>query len=503
MTHSSSSNSQPPNNDKHMQDGNHPADTDAQSQPEPSEVATKIAKIPRVNSKKVTDDASLDKQASANKPHTDSSDDSASNANAATKASQPKPPKGKAKFTVFKAKKSPSFATTEDSNQPTSQPEVATHKPNNNQTKKNDSINHKDNNKHSNDKTTKDKTPLLKRVYQIFIIMLIVLLIFLVIMFQTLFGKLPQKARFVDIKDGQTYYGFIDEWKSQIPLFSSNIAKLYIKFQVDAPLHAGTYRLPDNPTMPQILSILQQGSKAALVKVQIIEGKTAKDLYKTLQQTSGIELELLKTDKIIKDKGLKKALAIDAKTPSGKYSDNLEGWFAPDTYFFAEQTTDKAVLNKLYQRQKDLLQKAWANRDDNLPYLTAYDALIMASIIEKETGLAKERDKVASVFVNRLRQGMKLQTDPTIIYGMGERYDGNIRKKDIKEKTDYNTYHINGLPPTPIALPSAASIEAALHPADTEYLYFVATGHGGHTFSKTLKEHNKAVKEYLKVTRSK
>ena len=184
-------------------------------------------------------------------------------------------------------------------------------------------------------------------------------------------------------------------------------------------------------------------------------------------------------------------------------SGNLEGWFSPDTYYFNEGSSDKKVLTDLFKRQYDTLMQNWNNRQADLPYATPYDALIMASIIEKETSVPSERGEVAGVFVNRLKKNMRLQTDPTVIYGMGERYDGNIRKSDLAEKTAYNTYQIDGLPPTPIALPSVDSIKAALHPNDTDSLYFVATGNGGHKFTSNLADHNQAVQDYLRVMREK
>jgi UPF0755 protein len=310
----------------------------------------------------------------------------------------------------------------------------------------------------------------------------------------------------VTIEQGDTYYGLLPQWQQQIPLFSASIAKFYIKSQVDAPLHAGIYQLPENPTIAEALHVLQQGAKVAMVKVQIIEGKTAKDLYQNLRDNPGIKKEVLTADsdnasiaKALDLVGILPDSVINSDDPIVSY--NLEGWFTPDTYYYGEDASDKQVLTDLYKRQQQALTLAWENRAADLPYKTPYEALIMASIIEKETSVPEERELVAAVFTNRLNKGMRLQTDPTIIYGMGSRYDGNIRRQDIDEKTSYNTYQIDGLPPTPIALPSAASIEATLHPADSEALYFVATGNGGHKFTNSLDEHNQAVRDYLKVMR--
>ena len=350
------------------------------------------------------------------------------------------------------------------------------------------------------------------RGYQILLVLALIAAFLLAMVYQTLFGRINQPEQMVTIEKGQTYYGLLPDWQRQIPLFSSTVAKAYIKSQGLDSLHAGTYKLPANPSITETLHILQQGAKVAMVKVQIIEGKRASDLYQTLKSTPGLKLEVL--DQVTTDTGQVDNSAIteglelsDILPEAVRTSDNpivqqnLEGWFAPETYYYGEGATDKQILLDLYELQQKALDEAWASRSPDLPYQTPYEALIMASIIEKETSVADERPLVAAVFVNRLNKGMRLQTDPTIIYGMGSRYDGNIRRSDINEKTAYNTYQINGLPPTPIALPSAASIEAALHPADSDALYFVATGNGGHKFTKTLAEHNRAVQEYLKVRR--
>ncbi|MGP4862854.1 endolytic transglycosylase MltG [Psychrobacter sp. T6-5] len=348
----------------------------------------------------------------------------------------------------------------------------------------------------------------MQRGYQVLLVLGLIAAFFLVMVYQTLFGRIEQPQQMVTIEQGQTYYGLLPQWQNQIPLFSASVAKLYIKSQVDAPLHAGIYQLPENPTIAEALQILEQGAKAAMVKVQIIEGKTSKDLYQVLRDNDNIEKEVLTADS--DNASIAQALDLagilpDSVTNSSDpiVNHNLEGWFAPDTYYYGEGTSDKKVLTDLYKRQQKALTDAWENRAPDLPYNSPYEALVMASIIEKETSVPEERPLVSAVFRNRLVKNMRMQTDPTIIYGMGSRYDGNIRRKDIDEKTSYNTYQIDGLPPTPIALPSAASIEATLHPADSDALYFVATGNGGHKFTNSLAEHNQAVKDYLSVMREK
>ena len=184
------------------------------------------------------------------------------------------------------------------------------------------------------------------------------------------------------------------------------------------------------------------------------------------------------------------------RTLSRAPGEHPEGQLFPDTYAYPRGTHALHVVKRAYARMQTILGEEWAQREEGLPLTTPYEALILASIVEKETGLAAERPEIAGVFVRRLRKGMKLQTDPTVIYGMGAAFDGNIRRSDLTTDTPYNTYVRTGLPPTPIALPGRDAIHAALHPAAGDSLYFVAKGDGGHAFSATLEEHNRAVRRY-------
>lgn len=320
--------------------------------------------------------------------------------------------------------------------------------------------------------------------------------------YYSLFMPTNRPAQTLTVEKGDTYQSILTKqaWQDS-PIAHPIFGKMYLKFNVKSPLHTGTYELPANASFVDAVEVLQAGAEVAMVKIQIIEGKTVKDLYQTIKTTQGVNLSVLSpasesyswADVAVDNQAVAAKLGIE--TVNG----NLEGWFAPDTYHYAQGVSDEKILSDLYQKQKQRLDEIWQNRQENLPYQTPEELLTMASIIEKETGVADERDKVSAVFVNRLRKGMRLQTDPTIIYGLFDRYDGKIYKSNIAEKTDYNTYQIDGLPPTPIALPSLASIQAAANPADTDVLFFVATGRGGHTFTRTLDEHNKAVAEYRKV----
>ncbi|MBW5798594.1 endolytic transglycosylase MltG [Halomonas elongata] len=182
----------------------------------------------------------------------------------------------------------------------------------------------------------------------------------------------------------------------------------------------------------------------------------------------------------------------------GREGEHPEGRFFPDTYRYRKGVSDLEILRQALERMDERLAAAWSERAEDLPLETPYEALILASLVERETGAPEERGRIAGVFVRRLERGMRLQTDPTVIYGMGENYDGNITRADLREATPYNTYVIEGLPPTPIALPGRASLEAAVNPAEGDALYFVSRGDGTHHFSRTLREHNNAVNRYIR-----
>jgi len=246
---------------------------------------------------------------------------------------------------------------------------------------------------------------------------------------------------------------------------------------------AGNY-LIENGTTPYDLFVTITSGKTTQASITFIEGWTFQQMRDVMMKNESIKhITIAYTDEQILEN-------------IGATETHPEGLFFPDTYFFSKGMTDQEILKRAYQSMQTRLNEAWEKREAGLPYKTPYEALIMASIIEKETGRADERKTIAGVFTNRMRIGMRLQTDPTVIYGMGENFDGNIRRKDLQTDTPYNTYTRGGLPPTPIAMPGLASVEAALNPAKTKFIYFVGKGDGSHAFSSTLAEHNRAVVKY-------
>jgi len=249
-------------------------------------------------------------------------------------------------------------------------------------------------------------------------------------------------------------------------------------------IKSGEYRLNPELTPVEIINIFISGSNVVQHSITLVEGWGITDM---LAEISSNKI-LIKNLKEYSQKSLLDELNIT--------NQSAEGLFFPDTYYFTRGTSDVELLKRAYTRQQEILKNEWEQREVGLPYKTDYDALIMASIIEKETALASERAMIAGVFVRRLEKRMKLQTDPTVIYAMGKKYKGNIRKKDLKIDSPYNTYRYRGLPPTPIALVGQEAIHAALHPEEGDALYFVSKNDGSHYFSKTLDEHNKAVRKY-------
>ena len=250
-------------------------------------------------------------------------------------------------------------------------------------------------------------------------------------------------------------------------------------------LKRGHYKLEKSITPYELLKILADG-REKLYSIRFIEGKTFKDLILELKNNKYIKHEISSYE----EKDILEILSADEPT--------AEGIFFPDSYYFYKNTSDLEILKNSYRVMKDKMKYLWDNRDLDLPYKNIYEVLIMASIIEKEISIKAEAPMVAGVFVNRLNINMPLQSDPTVIYGMRHRYDGNIRKSDLREKNKFNTYTQKGLPPSPISTPSLNSIIAAFNPEKTDALYFVAKGDRTHQFSKTLSEHNAAVRKYQK-----
>lgn len=256
----------------------------------------------------------------------------------------------------------------------------------------------------------------------------------------------------------------------------------------DQRIQAGEYLLPAGATPRSLLAMLVQG-RVLLHPLTVVEGWRFDEM-----------LAALRAHEAVRDTGMSAAEIMDVL---GEPELHPEGLFFPDTYRFARGTSDLDILRQARDRMRRQLEDAWSQRADGLPLASPYEALVLASIIEKETGLDAERERVSGVFVRRLRLGMRLQTDPTVIYGLGADFGDRLRRDDLRRDTPYNTYTRHGLPPTPIALPGQRSLHAAVNPADGDELYFVATGRpdGSHYFSVTLEEHNRAVARYLQRMR--
>ncbi|WP_394243385.1 endolytic transglycosylase MltG [Vibrio astriarenae] len=274
-------------------------------------------------------------------------------------------------------------------------------------------------------------------------------------------------------------------WVEASP-FSQLVRRLHPEL-VD--IKVGTFAITEGMTLQAMLELIVSG-KEHQYSITFVEGSRFDEWRELLLEAQG--LELVTTE--MSEAEIAQELGIE----QGK----LEGLFLAETYNYTQGTSDLDILRRANRSLENHLDEFWSTKQDKLPLKSPYEALILASIIEKETSVAHERGLVSAVFINRLNRGMRLQTDPTVIYGMGEKYQGRIGRKGLDTPTPYNTYIINGLPPTPIAMVGKASLQAALNPEESDYIYFVASGKGGHVFSKTLAEHNRAVRAYLKHIRS-
>ncbi|PIJ51942.1 cell division protein YceG [Erwinia sp. OLTSP20] len=256
-----------------------------------------------------------------------------------------------------------------------------------------------------------------------------------------------------------------------------------------AKFKAGTYRFQPTMTVRQMLALLASG-KEAQFPLRFVEGSRLSEWLQQLRSAPYIKHTLSEDNAAAVEK------ALDLKN-------GAEGWFYPDTYAYTANTSDVAILKRANARMKQIVEPLWQTRSEGLPYADPTAMITMASIVEKETAIPAERTRVASVFINRLRLGMRLQTDPTVIYGMGDNYKGMLTRADLETPGPYNTYTITGLPPGPIAMPGKASLEAAAHPDKTDFLYFVADGKGGHTFTTNLVSHNRAVAAWRQIEKEK
>jgi UPF0755 protein len=296
--------------------------------------------------------------------------------------------------------------------------------------------------------------------------------------------RLPVSPFVFDVKSGASLKSVARELAAAGALPTELPLVLLARFKrADRAIKAGNYEIAAGITLPQLLDKLTAGD-VTQTGLTVVEGATFADLAGALAANP----EIAKTVLDLPAAELARRIGVPGLS--------LEGWFFPDTYFFAAGSSDLALLTRAHRLMRARLDDAWAKRASELPLKDPYEALILASIVEKETGRAADRPLIASVLVNRLRLGMRLQSDPTVIYGLGAKFDGNLRRRDLETDTPYNTYTRDGLPPTPIALPGQGSLDAVVNPPKTAYLYFVSRGDGSSEFSANLSDHNRAVARF-------
>ncbi|NBF01294.1 endolytic transglycosylase MltG [Pseudomonas sp. Fl5BN2] len=292
------------------------------------------------------------------------------------------------------------------------------------------------------------------------------------------------QEQLLDVPAGSTPTGTFNRLQADGVIKDALWLRLYWRFNLPGqPLHSGEYRMTPGMTAEGLIGLWQRG-EVVQYSLTLVEGWNFRQVRNALAKSDKLQQTLV---------GLSDSQVMEKLGHAGVFP---EGRFFPDTYRFVRGMTDAELLEKAYDRLDDVLAKEWSKRADNAPYNDPYQALIMASLVEKETGVPQERGQIAGVFVRRMQIGMLLQTDPTVIYGLGERYTGKLTRAHLKEATPYNTYVIAGLPPTPIAMVGREAIHAALNPVPGKSLYFVARGDGSHVFSDDLDAHNSAVREF-------
>ncbi|WOE81384.1 endolytic transglycosylase MltG [Pseudomonas protegens] len=292
------------------------------------------------------------------------------------------------------------------------------------------------------------------------------------------------QEQLLDVPAGSTPTGTFNRLQAEGVIQDAFWLRLYWRFNLPGqPLHSGEYRMTPGMTAEGLIGLWQRG-EVVQYSLTLVEGWNFRQVRSALAKSDKLQQTLT---------GLSDSQVMEKLGHGGVFP---EGRFFPDTYRFVRGMTDAELLEKAYDRLGDVLAKEWSKRADDVPYSDPYQALIMASLVEKETGVPQERGQIAGVFVRRMRIGMLLQTDPTVIYGLGERYTGKLTRAHLKEATPYNTYVITGLPPTPIAMVGREAIHAALNPVPGKSLYFVARGDGSHVFSDDLDAHNSAVREF-------